>query len=143
MRKPLAATSNTLPVLASIGKKPMKLRERLRRRPQPRPVIVMENSDFQRLADSPRGTRLALFPISLSQDIAKGDSVYAEGASRKTVLREGRQYRVGAVVHRIESVIDPDTNDRRISIVVEHTILMLTEEDLKRLPRPGHIQFDR
>jgi len=121
----------------------MKLRERLQSRPQSRPVIVMENSDFQRLSDSPRGTRLALSPISLSQDIAKGDSVYAEGASRKTVLREGRQYRVGAVVHRIESVIDPDTNDRRISIVVEHTILMLTEEDLKRLPRPGHIQFDR
>ena len=121
----------------------MKLRERLRRRPQSRPVIVMEDSDFQRLADSPRHTRLALFPISLPQDVAKGDSVYAEGASRKTVLREGRQYRVGAIVHRIESVIDPDTNDRRNSIVVEHTILMLTEEDLKRLDRPVHVQFDR
>jgi len=105
--------------------------------------VVLEDADFQRLVESRRHERLSFFPVELPPGATKRASVYVEGVRRKTVLRDGHQYRVGAIIHEIRNVLDAVTDQPKVSVVVEHTILMLTDEELARYPRPVHIQYDR
>jgi len=101
-------------------------------------VVVLVDLDFDRLAHSKRGERVIFVPVKVPMGARKGALVYVEGTSQKTVLSDNRQYRLGAVIHGVRTV----AKTRAKSIILERGYLMLTDDDLKRLPKPGSLIID-
>lgn len=62
--------------------------------------MVIQDSDFQKLADSRRRDTIICSPLTIPGGTRGGVFVFVEGISRKYVEREGKPYRIVAVIRR-------------------------------------------
>lgn len=92
--------------------------------------MVLQDSDFDKLASSKRGDTIVCTPVRIPRGTRGGVFVFIEGVSRKYLQRGGRDYRIVAIIRRKQTK-RASPNARRPTVVAL--------EGIAELPRDGKL----
>jgi len=81
--------------------------------------LIVQDSDFGKLADSNRGDTIVCVPVETPRGTRRGVFVFVEGTTHKDFVREGKPYRLVAVVRRKQAKRAGPAGRRTVVVALE------------------------